>query len=1402
MAVDAGQVFFSIRADGLDEVFGKVQSLNKMLGNLNGKSFTPFAGGKVPGNLGKGLEKAANGVGKVAKETKKLATPAYAKQMPKLVTSFDKMRDSISKLPRSDRMKALRGEIGKYGKVMDNLRHEQAKLGRDGDPAMKAYYSDLNKRYGAMKKIYSGMLNRDQQAIKSADAVAKANIKASNDSLKVRMHDAKVRQQLATQTENAEKRQGNIVSKSLKGGSQVMKDYNSLVNERTRAITNFGSRMQSLGGTLERVTSPFMSVFRGAAMGLGYRALGKVFESITGSFQRYDTMRTYAGVLGEMGIDATKKFKVGAQDAMTAYDNLEQSVLGLPTGVDEMVQSMRTYAGATGDVEKATKLAIAANNSYIAGQMDSRQQLFTQRQLISLAGGAELAATQWDSLRRNAPMAFRAVADELGISVKKMNDSLKSGEISGQKFLDVFIKVGTEGKISKAAQKMKQTWGAVSQNITNAFNRMGSGILDTLDSVFKKTTGRDFLQTVLGVDKNGNAVGGGIKDFIDGISKSIQDFIKANPTAVTDFFDKIRSIDWGGILQGYGDFIRTMGKAFVGLGKLIGGRGMISFMLWGNVVGKFIKGMGGLARGLAGPLAKIGMLFGGGKVAGGLKGLFGLGAGKAAVKAAKDMGKTGEAVAAASISWQGVASKAVTIAAIPAIAWSFKKAAEALKIMGSVHLSADQVANIGVVATGIGALMAVLSKVGTTLLASKWGAIGGGVATGMFMGIGKAVDWIGGGFKKGVEAIGMIAEMDVPDGDKVKDVVDRMNTLRKAFRSINPFDALGRLLDAMSIGAQGDAIVKISDAVGSIKKMGKTQLDKSIIDSAVKNISDTVSFARDLYKMFNKQEEFFAKMEEEEGRSKENVHLVPSRLKEQVTNFAESMQGVADSIEGIRGIVKNSVKLEKTWSTLTAESQEHPFDWAILKDRINNVADNLWELVGHAKGEDKDAAFDKLADVARTLKGQDFTKVTSMFNEIPKMLTSMNSAFKKLYSSSLFGDKKTISSPTADVFGFKPPSIEMSPLDILEQKLGELFGALGRIKAKIPEGATDFQSDMQAVNVAITMAGRIISKMNTLATENVAKDIDTGRFDTLGQAIGDFITKVKTPLGTDQGAFETNAQAFNKGLNYISNAMNKMSNMNFTKGARENVETAVGRLKRAINKIKTIKNPKPKKITVKVTSSVTGINAIANKITRHWKNVTDALGKVTNKRKDFSVTINGTVYDNIDSVVLKIGGINTQITNALSKIQTFYSKTIFISVNAVLSGATDILEQFGVGAATGGLITGAGKKPIYRALGGFAMRPRGTDTVPAMLTPGEYIMRRKAVDTFGARFFQSLNHLDLRSALNSISARAGQNSLPRTSTTINNRTINNTNKPNVTINNNGGGGVGLIRATKWAHGLA
>ena len=103
---------------------------------------------------------------------------------------------------------------------------------------------------------------------------------------------------------------------------------------------------------------------------------------------------------------------------------------------------------------------------------------------------------------------------------------------------------------------------------------------------------------------------------------------------------------------------------------------------------------------------------------------------------------------------------------------------------------------------------------------------------------------------------------------------------------------------------------------------------------------------------------------------------------------------------------------------------------------------------------------------------------------------------------------------------------------------------------------------------------------------------------------------------------------------------------------------------------------------------------------------------------------------------------------------------------------------------------------IYRARGGgVPFKRRGTDTVPAMLTPGEYVHNRRAVNTFGIDFMRKVNNLDMKGAMNELMHRAGHMANINRGTNITN---NNYNNQKVVINNsNAGAGYTFKTASRF-----
>ena len=86
-------------------------------------------------------------------------------------------------------------------------------------------------------------------------------------------------------------------------------------------------------------------------------------------------------------------------------------------------------------------------------------------------------------------------------------------------------------------------------------------------------------------------------------------------------------------------------------------------------------------------------------------------------------------------------------------------------------------------------------------------------------------------------------------------------------------------------------------------------------------------------------------------------------------------------------------------------------------------------------------------------------------------------------------------------------------------------------------------------------------------------------------------------------------------------------------------------------------------------------------------------------------------------------------------------------VNSVASAVRGIFESTPKSVSGGGKKKGKRRQfggiiPEYHSDGdviGVDWTPRGTDTVPTMLTPGEYVLRKKAVESLGLNFLNNLN---------------------------------------------------------------
>lgn len=180
-----------------------------------------------------------------------------------------------------------------------------------------AYRGELEKLRRTQDRIQKGMASGDLKNPGWAKRLAETNKKIEETRNKLKDAQQAVRE---------------FGYASREAGKTFGQTFNSISSK----VAHAGSAMQSLGNAMTRFASPFTRLTTGLVYGAGYKALNLLTEGFGGAFERYDTMQNYAKSLKALGLNADQTFKVFAnqEKAMTAIENLNESVLGLPTGLD------------------------------------------------------------------------------------------------------------------------------------------------------------------------------------------------------------------------------------------------------------------------------------------------------------------------------------------------------------------------------------------------------------------------------------------------------------------------------------------------------------------------------------------------------------------------------------------------------------------------------------------------------------------------------------------------------------------------------------------------------------------------------------------------------------------------------------------------------------------------------------------------------------------------------------------------------------------------------------------------------------------------------------------------------------------------------------------------------------
>lgn len=254
-----------------------------------------------------------------------------------------------------------------------------------------------------------------------------------------------------------------------------------------------------------------MGVVAGAAAGVissvMTRALDAVSSSVTGAIERFDTFNNFPRVMQNLGFNI--------DEARGEIDELDEAARGLPTPLDQLVQSMQQISPATGSLEEARELTLGFNNALLASGRSAEDQARAMQQFTQAIGRGRPDLVELRSIAEVMPGQFRQIAQTLGVAsgtVDGVNEAFKDGSITMDDFTSTIVDLNKEGAEGFASfeQQARDATGGLATAISLAQITVTRNIANIIDAIGGAAITGAFNTLADVIDGIGNAIIGSI----------------------------------------------------------------------------------------------------------------------------------------------------------------------------------------------------------------------------------------------------------------------------------------------------------------------------------------------------------------------------------------------------------------------------------------------------------------------------------------------------------------------------------------------------------------------------------------------------------------------------------------------------------------------------------------------------------------------------------------------------------------------------------------------------------------------------------------------------------------------------------------------------------------------------
>lgn len=649
--------------------------------------------------------------------------------------------------------------------------------------------------------------------------------------------------------------------------------------------------------------------------------------------------------------------------------------------------------------------------------------------------------------------------------------------------------------------------------------------------------------------------------------------------------------------------------------------------------------------------------------------------------------------------------------------------------------------------------------------------------------------------KKLTQFIKDINEVEVPSDtsaidEKISNLTNVMNSLKKLgndswLDSINfiskGLEALTSKLDGASLDAKFKSFTKLIDFVKKISDLKLDDAGLEAIETKLENLKKTLQTVSK-FKVDTPPD-----IKDDVLKGYENF----KKLTDKIKGITDSLNNIPDGLDISSKIesVKNALSKISELATLDIFGKDTPFNKDVTSN-IKSVTEFTSKLSSIASSLNEINSIEDLSGIPAKIEQlrQALQSITQA-GENGGSLMSMFDAFKgksdygKLAeeASNMINSLKTI----ADALSQIPDLINIEGSGI-ETRVAKIQSVL---KSLTDSDTGSFIQDIGKLAKVSEAVGQVTSVVNSFKTMAETLMTIPDLINVEGSGIETRVAKIKSVLqslaSSDDSGLTTSLQNIQKLSSNIMSAVQAVNNIliianainQFPEVNADNFNNSINAIKTAIESLSGINDNDA--IVGNLTNILNTINQIQSALAQ-FASMASSLGQQSgsNFSNGFVSGLGSRIVDKMNEQKNQIenlgwealgASISSKIANGfdvssvLNKIQQIQSaidslrgKTVDITINETTVKKTKHAEHGGLIEyhSTGGTV------------GGRLFRPLGTDTVPAMLTAGEYVLKRSVSSMLGKQFLDNLNQMNLTQALKALAGHTGHSVVNNTTNNI------------------------------------